>query len=132
MCLFIRSLINLSFILGDSNSSPFDKSVSEKTTITELSRILSEKPEIRKITTAEPTSISPETTNISHTAPRNIHSQQTQKQFYKSPVTLCLYGLFFLQIIALLIYLWIFFRNKPIGKGRSHISAVCINIILAF
>ncbi len=98
-------------ILVDNDFPAFDKPFVRKTTVTELS------------------SIPPKIPVISDTSPTNIPSQQTQRKFFKSPMTLCLYGLFLVQIVALSICLWFFLHKKPIHRGRSSIITANINTV---
>jgi hypothetical protein len=94
-----------------------------KTTTTELLLIPMEVSNIRKITTTESLSISSEMPDTSDKPTVNNTSKQTQKMFFKLRLIYCLYVLFFLQILALLIYLWIFVRKKlPVNniENRYH------------
>ncbi len=87
-----------------------------KVPATESPLIPSEESNIRKMTTTESSSLSPEIDNINDKPSINVTSQETQKKFFKSPLTLSLYILFFLQILVLSIYLGIFFHRKPSVK----------------
>ena len=69
-----------------------------------------DRPEGRKLTTTDSPSIP-------------IPSKKTPKMFSKSLITFCCYGLFFLQILVLLIYLWIYFHKTShvnISENRFH------------
>ncbi len=76
-------------------------------------------PDVPKKTTIE----SPEIPNIIDKPPINITLKRKQKTSFKFPLIYCLYILFFLEILACIIYLWISVRKKmPLNiiENRYH------------